>query len=138
MMVVFISYNLYFNKSFSVGPTLFISFLVVHILLVEFPNKRENVLFFVGFNCCLLGLLTIYLSIEESLQIRDHASFNFSKPFQIMIEFFFFSSNKPIFGGLIPLGRNRFSLWSVFFFFFLKQTYFWGIIPLKKTVSDYK
>jgi hypothetical protein len=35
--------------------TLFIGFLVIHILLVEFPNKIESVLFFVGINCVFLG-----------------------------------------------------------------------------------
>jgi hypothetical protein len=69
----------------------------------------------------------------NSLQRRDHASFNFSKPFQIVIEFFFFFSNKLIFGGLILLGRNRFSLWLGFFFFlffFSNKPIFGGLIPL--------
>jgi hypothetical protein len=131
MMVVFVSYNLYFNKSFSVGPTLFIGFLVVHILLVEFPNKRENVLFFVGFNCCLLGLLTIYLSIEESLQIRDHASFNFSKPFQIMIEFFFFLQTNLFLGALFHWVETV-SAYDQFFFFFFQTNLFLGHYPTEK------
>jgi hypothetical protein len=36
-----ISTNLFF-----VGPTLFVGFLVVHIILVESPNKTENARFF--------------------------------------------------------------------------------------------
>jgi hypothetical protein len=56
----------------------------------------------------------------------------FLKPFQIMIGLFFVL-NKPIFGDLIPLGQNRFSLLLIFFFFFFFQTnLFWGLIPLKK------
>jgi hypothetical protein len=40
-----------------VGSTLFIGFLVVHILLVESPNERENVLFF------LLVLIVVFLGL---------------------------------------------------------------------------
>jgi len=63
---------------------------------------------FVGINCCAFEPLTIYFLLKlNSLQRRDHASFIFSKPFDLA---FFFSSNKPIFGGLIPLRKNHFSL----------------------------
>jgi hypothetical protein len=40
-----------------VSPTLFIGFHVVHILLVESLNKRENVLF-------LLVLIVVFLSLK--------------------------------------------------------------------------
>jgi hypothetical protein len=40
-----------------VSPTLFIAFLVVHIFLVEFPNRKENVLFF------LLALIVVFLGL---------------------------------------------------------------------------
>jgi hypothetical protein len=46
---------------------------------------------------------------------------------------FFFSSNKPIFGGLIPLEKNRFSLWLDFLSFsFFKQTCFRALFHWKK------
>jgi hypothetical protein len=79
------------TKSFFVGPTLFIGFFVVHILLVESPNKRENVLFFVGINCCVFEPLTIFFSIEvKEFSKKKSCFFYFLKSFQVMIELFFF------------------------------------------------
>jgi hypothetical protein len=47
---------------------------------------KKNALFFVGINCCVLGSLTIYFSIEvkESLKKRS-CFFYFFKTIQIMI-----------------------------------------------------
>jgi hypothetical protein len=52
--------------------------------------------FFVGINYCVLGPLTIYFSIEvkqSPKKLREHTSFIFSKPFQIMIGLFFLRTN---------------------------------------------
>jgi hypothetical protein len=67
---------------------------------------------FVGINCCAFEPLTIYFLLKlKSLQRRDMFLLFFSKPFDwAFIFFIFFSSNKPIFGGLIPLRKNHFSL----------------------------
>jgi 4-hydroxybenzoate polyprenyltransferase len=96
---------LYFNKSFFVDATLFVGFVIVHILLVESPNKRENVLFF----CCILGPLTIYFAIKVKESPKKRSCF-----------FFFFFKNNLIF------------FLCFFFFFFSKQIYLWGPYSIEK------
>jgi hypothetical protein len=74
---------------------------------------KKNALFFVGINCCVLGSLTIYFSIEVKESLKKRSCLFFSFFFFKTIpdyDWAFFSSNKPIFGGLILLGKNRFSL----------------------------
>jgi hypothetical protein len=53
---------IYISTSLFLLVILFIGFLVVHIILIEYLNKRKNVFFFYYFfiNCCVLAHLTIF------------------------------------------------------------------------------
>jgi hypothetical protein len=104
---------------FFMSLTFFIGFIVVYIFLVESSNKRsENVFFFVGINCCVIGYLTIYfyIEVEESPNKRS-CFFFFLKPFQIMIGLFFLKQTyiwRPY-----SIGKKLFQLIIKLFFLFL-------------------
>jgi hypothetical protein len=89
----------------------------------------------VSINCYLLEPLAIYFSIEVKRVFKENIMFLLFFQNYYRLWFFFSFLNKSIFGGLIPLGKNRFILWLDFFYFF-KQTCLWGLIPLEKTVSN--
>jgi hypothetical protein len=96
---------------FFVGLTIFIGFLIVHILLVEPPNKKENVLFFVGINFYVLGPLIIYFSIEVKEFPKKRSCF-----------FYFL--------------KNKFILFFIFFFFFFQTNlYLEALFHWEKTIS---
>jgi hypothetical protein len=98
-----------------VSPTLFIGFLVVHILLVESLDKRENVFFFfVDINCCVLGPLTIYFSIGVKEFSKKRSCFLLFSSFFFCC-FFFFFEKKILFLWPYYTGKIIFRLWLAFF-----------------------
>jgi hypothetical protein len=103
---------MYFNKSFSVGPTLSIGFLVVHIEKIRY--------FFVGINYC------VFLLKLKGLQ--NHVSFIFLKSFQIMIVSFFFFKQIYLWGPYF-IEKKPFQLMiKLFFFFFFSNKFIFGTL----------
>jgi hypothetical protein len=134
----FVELWLVFQQAFFRGPHSIHWLPCSHNLLVEFLNKRENVHFFVGINCCVFGRLTIYFSIE----VKESCFFYFFFKTILDYDWVFFFFKQTYLWGPYSIGKKLFQLMIrlIFFsFFFFKTKLFLGPYSTekKKIVSEY-